>query len=128
MSARVATCLLAALAMAAGFLAAPSRADDPSAEHVFELDIRGGKLAGAARIVRVKQGDSVRLRWTTDAPMVVHVHGYNIEQTVEPGAAADMAFTARATGRFTLYAHAPGAAAGSHQHGPPLVTLEVFPR
>ncbi len=132
MSAHIARCAATMFAIAASLFFVPSLADDPPAgppaERVFDLDIRGGKLTDAARAVRVKQGESVRLRWTADVPVVVHMHGYNLERHVEPGATADMAFTARATGRFAIYLHVPGAAASSHRHGPPLVTFEVFPR
>ena len=124
------------IALAMTLCAVPSLADDlparpaaaPLAERVFELGIENRKLAGDARVVRVKQGDVVRLRWTSDAPAVLHLHGYNIEQRVEPGAVAEMAFAARATGRFTVHLHAPGVSPGSNHHGPPLVTLEVYPR
>ena len=44
------------------------------------------------RLIRVKQGDAVKLRWTTDRPIVLHLHGYDIETKVEPGAVAEMAF------------------------------------
>ena len=47
---------------------------------------------------------------------------------VEPGRTADMAFTARATGRFPVEEHKPNAR-GSHSHGEaPLVRVEVYPR
>jgi hypothetical protein len=42
----------------------------------------------------------VKLRWTTDRPIILHLHGYDIEAKVEPGAVTEMAFTARAAGRF----------------------------
>ena len=81
----------------------------------------------AIRLIRVKQGDAVRLRWTSDRPIVVHLHGYDIETRVEPGAVAEMAFTARATGRFPVEEHKP--AARGHSHGEaPLVRIEVRPR
>ena len=32
----------------------------------------------------VTEGDRVRLRWTADAPTIVHLHGYDIEQEVAP--------------------------------------------
>lgn len=117
-----------ALALAAAIAGAPASAQDPPVERVFDLAIAGGKLAGGARAVRVKQGESVRLRWTADAAAVLHLHGYNVETRVGPGAAAEMAFIARLTGRFSVYSHAPGTPAGGHHHGPALVTVEVYPR
>jgi hypothetical protein len=97
-------------------------------EAVFDLKVEKGKVAPNMRLIRVKQGDAVKLRWTTDRPMVLHLHGYDIETKVEPGAVAEMAFAARATGRFPIEEHKPDAK-GGHSHGEaPLVRIEVRPR
>ena len=98
------------------------------AEVTFDLKIEKGKVAQSMRLIRVKQGDAVRLRWTTDRPIVLHLHGYDIEMKVEPGAVVEMAFAARATGRFPVEEHTPNAK-GGHSHGEaPLVRIEVRPR
>ncbi len=98
------------------------------AELVFDLRIEKGKVAQDMRLIRVKQGDAVRLRWTADRPIVLHLHGYDIERKVEPGVVAEMAFEARATGRFPVEEHKPNAK-GGHSHGEaPLVRIEVRPR
>ena len=97
-------------------------------EVVFDLRIENGKVAPSMRLVRVKQGDAVKLRWTSDKPMALHLHGYDIETKVAPGAVAEMAFAARATGRFPVEEHKPNAK-GGHSHGEtPLVRIEVRPR
>ena len=97
-------------------------------EVVFDLKIEKGKVAQSMRLIRVRQGDAVKLRWTTDRPIMLHLHGYDIEKKVEPGAVAEMAFEARATGRFPVEEHKPDAK-GSHSHGEaPLVRIEVRPR
>lgn len=97
-------------------------------EVAFDIRIEGGKVAQNMRLIRVKQGDTVKLRWTTDRPIVLHLHGYDIERKVEPGAVAEMAFEARATGRFPVEEHKPDAK-GGHAHGEaPLVRIEVRPR
>jgi hypothetical protein len=99
-----------------------------AAELTFELRIEKGKVAQAMRLVRVKQGDSVKLRWTSDRPIVLHLHGYDIERKVEPGMLAEMSFLARATGRFSVEEHKPDAK-GGHSHGEAaLVRIEVLPR
>lgn len=98
------------------------------AEVTFDLKIEKGKVAQNMRLIRVKQGDAVKLRWATDRPIVLHLHGYDIEKKVEPGAVAEMAFEARATGRFPVEEHNPNAK-GGHAHGEaPLVRIEVRPR
>jgi hypothetical protein len=97
-------------------------------EVVFDLRIEKGSVAPSMRLVRVKQGDAVKLRWTSDRPILLHLHGYDIETKVEPGAVAETAFTARAAGRFPVEEHKPKTR-GGHSHGEaPLVRIEVQPR
>jgi hypothetical protein len=99
-----------------------------TAEVTFDIKIEKGRVAQSMRLIRVKQGDAVRLRWSTDRPIALHLHGYDIEIKVEPGRIADMAFTARATGRFPVEEHKPNAH-GGHSHGEaPLARVEVYPR
>lgn len=105
--------------------ATPAAAQTPDV--VFAIGIENGRVPPGLRLIRVKQGDAVRLRWTSDRPIVVHLHGYDIETRIEPGAVAEMTFTARATGRFPVEEHKP--AARGHSHGEaPLVRIEVRPR
>jgi hypothetical protein len=96
-------------------------------EQSFDLRIERGRVSANMRIIRVKQGDVVKLRWTSDRLVALHLHGYDIESIVQPGAIAEMSFTARATGRFTVMRGAP-ITGGGHTHEAPIVTLEVLPR
>lgn len=91
------------LAIALAFAIASSAGAEPRA---VELTLRSGALLEADRVVRVRQGDDVTLRWTSDVPLDVHLHGYDIEITVVAGAPRVMRFAARATGRFPIEAHA----------------------
>lgn len=117
------TAIVAALTLAGALLA---HAQGP--EVVFDLKIEKGRLPERMRTVRVSQGDAVRLRFTSDRPIVLHLHGYDLETKVMPGAVVEMAFTAHATGRFPVEEHRPDAR-GGHSHGEaPLVRLEVRPR
>jgi FtsP/CotA-like multicopper oxidase with cupredoxin domain len=72
--------------------------------------------------VRVKQGDDVELRWSSDRPVTLHLHGYEIEAQVTPGKAAAMSFNAKIRGRFPVHEHAEGSA--NHR---PVLYLEVYP-
>jgi hypothetical protein len=118
----VAVLMLLTLAVGASRLGAQGR------EAAFDLKIEKGKVPQSMRLIRVKQGDAVKLRWTTDRTIILHLHGYDIEKKVEPGAVAEMAFEARATGRFSVEEHKPNAK-GGHSHGEaPLVRIEVRPR
>jgi hypothetical protein len=93
-----------------------------AAELTFTLPIENGRVPEAQRTIRVHQKDVVTLKWSSDRPLTIHLHGYDIEREVKPGAGAEMKFTARATGRFTVETHGD-----SGGHGPPLVTVEVYP-
>jgi hypothetical protein len=99
------------------------------AELTFNLRIENGRVPDDMRVIRVKQGDVVTLRWNVDQPVILHLHGYDIERRVEPGAVGEMSFTAGATGRFPAHAHPVGARPGSRAHEEaPLVYVEVYPR
>jgi hypothetical protein len=99
-----------------------------AAELTFDLRIEHGRLPENLRLIRVKQGDAVRLRCTADRRTTVHLHGYDIELRIEPGVTSELTFSARATGRFPLHVHGPTERSGSHAHEePPLATIEVYP-
>ena len=115
--------LLAACALA---IVAP---DGRGAKVAFDLKIERGRVPESMRRIRVQQGDVVTLRWTADHAVVLHLHGYDIEQRIEPGAPADMVFTARATGRFPLHVHDAASASSKPAHDEaPLLYVEVYPR
>jgi hypothetical protein len=99
-----------------------------AADLTFDLKIEAGKVPQGMRLVRVKQGDTVKLRWISDRPMVLHLHGYDIERKVEPGAVAEMSFVARAAGRFPVEEHRPSAKGGQSHGEAALVHIEVLPR
>lgn len=117
-------CFLAlSLVLAPNVAVTGARAD----ELIFELRIERGQLPTNKRLIRVKQGDVVKLRWSSDRPIALHLHGYDIERKIEPGVIAEMTFTARATGRFPVQEHQARSASG-HTHGAPIVQVEVLPR
>jgi hypothetical protein len=113
--------------LAGAALALAGLAHARAAEVTFDLRIENGRLPADKRRIRVKQGDVVKLQWRTDRPLAVHLHGYDIEKEVVPGAVTDMTFTARATGRFTIEPHLAKTPSGGHAHGDALVTIEVYP-
>jgi hypothetical protein len=81
--------------------AAPACAEPRS----VELVISKGELPQEQRLIAVSQGDELTLRLTSDRPLEVHLHGYEVEQTLSPGAVASLHITARATGRFPIEVH-----------------------
>jgi hypothetical protein len=96
-------------------------------EVTFDLRVIRGHVPQNMRLIRVKQGDVVTLRWRSDRPIVLHLHGYDIERKIEAGGIAEMTFTARATGRFAVSEHKPQGNSG-HTHGDSIVRVEVLPR
>jgi hypothetical protein len=71
----------------------------------FELQIKGGRLPPDQGLVRVRQGDEVTLKWTSDQALTLHLHGYDIEAKITPRAPAEMRFAARTAGRFPIEIH-----------------------
>ena len=71
----------------------------------FDLRIENGRIANNVKTVQVQQDEVVELSWSADRRTAVHLHGYNIEVTLNPGQTQVMAFRARATGRFPIEAH-----------------------
>jgi hypothetical protein len=98
-----------------------------AAEVTYALTVTNGRVPDNMRLIRVKQNDVVKLEWSTDKPMSVHLHGYDIEQEIKPGTVTQMTFMARATGRFTIEPHIGKTPSGGHAHGDVLVTIEVYP-
>ena len=84
--------------------------------------VKGNVRDVADNTVRVKEGDDVELRWTSDRPVTLHLHGYEIDAQVSPGKPSSMSFKARFAGRFPVHEHAEGAA--NHR---PVLYVEVYP-
>jgi len=96
-----------------------------AAELTFDIRIEQGRVPDAMRLMRVHEGDGVTLRWTSDRPVILHLHGYDIEKPVAAGAVTELSFTAHATGRFPIEIHGQGAGGVGDA---PLAVIEVYPR
>ena len=55
--------------------------------------------------VSVTEGQQVNLQITSDHPIEFHVHGYDLEEVVEPGEPVELPFEATTTGRFPIEDH-----------------------
>jgi hypothetical protein len=92
-----------------------------------DITIKNGQVVGK-KSVRVTRGDTVVLRWRSDKPLELHLHGYDVTATATPGTPAEMKIVARATGRFPVEVHGQSGASGGHSHGhKTLFHLEVYP-
>lgn len=86
---------------------------------VFDLAVAAGQ---PARTIRVKRGDEVQLRWSSERRVTLHLHGFDIERAVAPDAPAVMAFKAHIAGRFPVSEHGHAG-----RHGRTVLYLEVHP-
>jgi hypothetical protein len=91
----------------------------------FDLALKAGALPKDQQTIKVKQGDMVELRWTTDQPARLHLHGYDVEIAVKPGEPTVTALKARIAGRFSVEKLQDNKA--GHQHGGKVLYFEVHP-
>ena len=97
---------------------------------VVDFGISEGKIFGpgvdtqakGGPTLRLRQGERVELRWTSDRPLVVHIHSHGIEASVPAGRPTSTVFEARAAGRFPVERHD---VVGRHVT---LLYIEVMPR
>ena len=123
----LATC--AALLLIDGFAAGT---DPPAAGRAIELRIIARRVEDGSDTIRLVRGEKATLRLTSDEPMTVHVHGYDIERRLIPHTAATMAIEARFVGRFPVTAHihdssTSKASAQKHHRERTVLHLEVLP-
>lgn len=91
----------------------PSASGAPSAgrqEETLEIEIREGAMVPDE--ITVGEDDRVELRVTSDSPAELHLHGYDLEEEVEPGEPAKLSFDASISGSFEIEDHATGAVLG----------------
>jgi hypothetical protein len=105
----------------------PSGGGGP-AELTFALNIEHGQVAASSRLIRVMQGDVVKLELSSDQRQIVHLHGYEIAKLVVPGQVTELVFTANLTGRFPVHLHGGQETAGDDEHEVTLANIEVYPR
>jgi plastocyanin len=82
-----------------------AEAPAPPKPEVTKIDIRGGKVAGEPAEIHAKNGDTVVIVVSADAPDDIHLHGYDIEKKVEPGKPATFRFKANLEGEFEIESH-----------------------
>ena len=105
----------------AGALAVSATARAQS-EKVFDIALADGKVAAGQDTLRVTKGDKVVLRWKSDRPIALHLHGYDLETKVPAQGTTSTSFTANIPGRFPIseHTHGPG-------HHRAVLYVEVHP-
>ena len=85
--------------------ATQTEAPAPPQPESTSIDIRGGKVVGGPAEIHAKNGDTVVIVVSADAPDDIHLHGYDIEKKVEPGKPATFRFKANLEGEFEIESH-----------------------
>lgn len=85
------------------FLLRPDTPESASRDRTFDVSIEGGEMSPAE--ISAREGDRVTLRVGSEEPVVLHLHGYDVEREVEPGQEAKLEFKADLTGRFEIEDH-----------------------
>ena len=113
-SARTPHIFLLIFALAAALTVTAGCEDREPRDVSFALSLEGGELVSHESPLTVNHRDTVTLEWTSDVPLLVHLHGYDIELALQPGVTEPMTFIADATGRYTITVHSSDAV---HVHG-----------
>lgn len=92
-------------------------------DRTFDLVYHEAEGSPKPGVFSVLQGDGVLVRISSDAPLHIHLHGYDIERDISPNIATSLRFVATATGRFPIEIHFEKS--HKHQH---LAYIEVRPR
>jgi heme/copper-type cytochrome/quinol oxidase subunit 2 len=87
-----------------------STVEERPQEKTFDLAVVEGTMTPDE--IAVDEGDQVNLRITSDSPIEFHLHGYELEEEVEPGEPAELSFDATITGRFEIEDHNTDAVLG----------------
>ena len=82
------------------------------------------RSSGGPAEIHAKNGDTVVIVVSADAPDDIHLHGYDIEKKVEPGKPATFRFKANLEGEFEIESHV----AEDAGRDPLLGTLIVEPK
>ena len=77
----------------------------PAEPAVQTVEVKGGKPVGGIAKLSIGHNQTMRLVVTSDTDGEVHLHGYDVEKKVGPGAPARFTFKADITGRFEVELH-----------------------
>ncbi len=84
----------------------PTTAQETRSSSVeISVAVAGGKVRPATQRVKIPRDSRVRLLITSDIDDEVHVHGYDLEETLEAGRTATIEFVADQQGVFEVETH-----------------------
>ena len=97
-------------------------------EMTVTIEIRSGEVSEISKIIKTFQETDLTLILTSDQPLVLHLHGYDIIAKVPKSGKALMKLNTFATGRFPIKMHlSTEDHQGKAQHERTLLYLEVHP-
>ncbi len=115
-------CLTASLSLPTWLIRAAVAQE--ASQQVIEVQIEDRKVVAPREAIRLTEGDVIELRWTSDEPVELHLHGYDLKIDVRPDEPTSMIIDAYAAGRFPITSHGWGEGG----HGDTALTyLEVYP-
>lgn len=89
--------------------ASPAPAASPTASaELLQFEIARGRATPPLDRIEIEQGSTVRIVVTSDQPDAIHLHGYDLEAPIGPGADGVIEFTADQAGLFELETHDTG--------------------
>lgn len=68
----------------------------------FEFNVSIANVKMTPSQFTVRQDDKVTLRLSSDTPVNLHLHGYDLEKEIAPGATETISFDATLTGQFEI--------------------------
>ena len=81
----------------------PDSEETSPGKRSFDVEIQDGNMK--PELISVHENDRVRLRVTSDSPVEMHIHGYDLEREIEPDKPIEISFRAELTGRFPIEDH-----------------------
>jgi hypothetical protein len=81
----------------------------PPPPRVESVRIRDGRPVGNARTLKFERGDTIRLRFSSNAASEVHIHGFDKYVNVPAGGTARARFKANLEGVFEVEDHGTAA-------------------
>jgi hypothetical protein len=102
---RIVLLVAAAVVVIVGFvLASPggSGTKAPAMLRSFTVTIAGGKPVGGIKPLTANKGDTIRLTIRSNVADEIHIHGYDLHQTVTAGGSVTFQFKATIDGNFVI--------------------------
>jgi hypothetical protein len=94
-------------------------------ETTVNLELEKGELVGGSDTFRFREGEHIDILWTSDEPVELHLHGYDLTVSASPEAPGELRFTGSITGRFPVTSH--GSADGGPGGHRVLIYIEIHP-